>query len=209
MTHIIANSASSNKTLILASQSPRRKDLLRQLGYQFTVQTSNIDETIKENEVAYDYVLRLAKKKAEHVLALLPKEEQAYSVVLGSDTSVVFNGQILGKPVNEDDCINMLSLLSNNQHQVLTAIALVSESGVQREVVSTDIFFKVLTKAEIQSYWLTGEPHDKAGGYGIQGIAGQFVKTIKGSYSAVVGLPLYETAQLLAKAGFVGSIHTR
>ena len=209
MTNLIATSASTNKKLILASQSPRRQDLLAQLGYQFSVQASDIDETVKINETAYDYVLRLAKQKAAHIFTLLPKAEQAHSCVLGSDTSVVLNGEILGKPVDEDDCINTLSLLSNNQHQVLTAIALVSESGVQGQVISTDVFFKALTTAEIQSYWLTGEPQDKAGSYGIQGIAGQFVKTIQGSYSAVVGLPLYETAELLANAGFVGSIHTK
>lgn len=209
MTNSIANSKSTNKKLILASQSPRRRELLAQLGYQFSVQASDIDETVEPAETAYNYVLRLAKQKALHILNLLPEAEQANSFVLGSDTSVVFNGQILGKPNNKADCLNMLSLLSNNQHQVLTAIALVSKNSAQGQVITTEVVFKVLTKAEISAYWLTGEPQDKAGSYGIQGIAGQFVKKINGSYSAVVGLPLYETAQLLAKAGFVGSIHAK
>ena len=207
MTTLLANSVNTNQKLILASQSPRRRELLAQLGYQFTVQVSDIDEVVKKSETPYDYVLRLAKQKAQHVLALLPKVEQQHSHVLGSDTCVVLNDQILGKPENEDDCINTLSLLSNNQHQVLTAIALVSHSDVQAQVITTQVSFKTLSKAEIQAYWLTGEPQDKAGSYGIQGIAGQFVKSINGSYSAVVGLPLYETAQLLAKAGFIGAIN--
>jgi len=203
------DSTKAKQKLILASQSPRRRELLAQLGYQFSVQASDIDETVEQVETPHNYVLRLAKHKALHILNLLPEAEQAHSFVLGSDTSVIFNGTILGKPENEQDCINTLSLLSNNQHQVLTAIALVSKNSVQGQVISTEVTFKTLTKAEISAYWLTGEPQDKAGSYGIQGIAGQFVKTINGSYSAVVGLPLYETAQLLANAGFVGSIDTK
>lgn len=193
-------------SLILASQSPRRRQLLAQLGYQFSVQASDIDETVISTETPADYVLRLAKQKAQHVFNLLPETEQAQGFVLGSDTSVVFNDQILGKPANEQDCITTLSLLSNKQHQVLTAIALVSKGSVQAQVVTTDVSFTSLSHAQILAYWLTGEPQDKAGSYAIQGIAGQFVKAINGSYSAVVGLPLYETAQLLTNAGFVGSI---
>ncbi len=209
MTKVIVNSTNTSQKLILASQSPRRRELLAQLGYQFSVQASDIDETVDKAETAYDYVLRLAKHKAQHVLNLLPEAERVNSYVLGSDTSVVFNGKILGKPDNQEDCINILSSLSNNQHQVLTAIALASQAGVQGQVITTEVVFKTLTRAEIAAYWLTGEPQDKAGSYGIQGIGGQFVKTINGSYSAVVGLPLYETAQLLANAGFVGSIHAK
>ncbi|WP_057182625.1 MULTISPECIES: Maf family protein [Colwellia] len=209
MTDSIINTITSGQQLILASQSPRRRELLTQLGYQFTVRVSDIDETVEATETAHDYVLRLAKLKAQHVLRLLPKAEQANSHVLGSDTCVVLNGQILGKPVNEADCLKTLSLLSNNQHQVLTAITLASQTSVQGQVISTQVTFKALSKAEIHAYWLTGEPQDKAGSYGIQGIAGQFVKSINGSYSAVVGLPLYETAQLLAKAGFIGAINAK
>ncbi|KGJ92353.1 Maf family protein [Colwellia psychrerythraea] len=209
MTNPIANSINTSQKLILASQSPRRSELLAQLGYQFSVQPSDIDETVTKDEVAHDYVLRLAKQKAQHVFSLLSQAEQKHSHVLGSDTSVVFDGNILGKPDNEADCIKTLTLLSNNQHQVLTAIALASISGVVGQVISTEVSFKALTIEEISSYWLSGEPQDKAGSYGIQGIAGQFVKTINGSYSAVVGLPLYETTELLANAGFTGSIHAK
>lgn len=209
MTNKIVNSTKTDPKLILASQSPRRRELLAQLGYQFSVQASDIDETVESAETAYGYVLRLAEQKAQHVLSLLPEAERSNSYVLGSDTSVVFDGKILGKPDDLEDCVNTLSLLSNSQHQVLTAIALASEEGMKGQVVTTEVTFMTLTKAEMTAYWLTGEPQDKAGSYGIQGIAGQFVKTINGSYSAVVGLPLYETAQLLASAGFSSSIHTK
>ena len=203
---VTVNDQSATNLLILASQSPRRKQFLAQLGYQFNVQASDIDERILSSEIAYDYVLRLAKQKALHVFDSLSSAEQQVSSVLGSDTCVVVDGTILGKPSNENDCIATLSLLSDCQHQVLTAIALVNHTGIQGQVVTTQVTFKALSRAEIQAYWLTGEPQDKAGSYGIQGIAGQFVKTINGSYSAVVGLPLYETAQLLNNAGYFGAI---
>jgi septum formation protein len=176
------------------------------LGYQFSVQASDIDERILPSELAYDYVFRLAKQKALHVFDSLSSAEQQVSSVLGSDTCVVVDDKILGKPRNEDDCIATLSSLSNRQHQVMTAIALVNTKGIEGQVITTEVTFKALSKTEIQAYWLTGEPQDKAGSYGIQGIAGQFVKTINGSYSAVVGLPLYETAQLLNNAGYHGAI---
>lgn len=205
MTSLTANNA--NQQLILASQSPRRSELLAQLGFQFSIQASDIDETVFVDEIAHDYVLRLAKQKAQHVFSSLSVAEQEYSVVLGSDTSVVFDGKILGKPDSQEDCIETLSLLSDKQHQVVTAIALAHSAGVTGQVVTTKVTFKKLSKAEIQAYWLTGEPQDKAGSYGIQGIAGQFVKSIDGSYSAVVGLPLYETAQILMDVGLTGAIN--
>jgi len=209
MTSLKMNSPNSTKKLILASQSPRRRDLLLQLGYQFTVQVSDIDETVKKDETPHEYVQRLAKQKAQHVQTLLPKIEKESSYVLGSDTCVVLNGKILGKPDSEEACLSTLLLLSNNQHQVLTAIAIASPTGIQGQVISTEVTFKTLSRAEIKAYWLTGEPQDKAGSYGIQGIAGQFVKNINGSYSAVVGLPLYETAQLLTSVGLIGAINTK
>lgn len=207
MTHSIANE--TQPKLILASQSPRRRELLSQLGFQFSIQVSDIDESVVSTETAYDYVLRLAKQKAQHIFNQLNHDEKSHSFVVGSDTCVVFNDQILGKPESEEDCINTLSLLSNNSHQVLTGVALVGQDSIKGEVVTTDVTFKTLSKAEISAYWLTGEPQDKAGSYGIQGIAGQFVKSINGSYSAVVGLPLYETAKLLTDAGFIGAINAK
>lgn len=191
----------SENKLILASQSPRRKALLAQLGYSFTIQASDIDETLLSNESPHDYVLRLALEKAQKIFVSLPMLEKKSAVVLGSDTSVVINNTVLGKPENLADCINTLSLLSGKQHEVLTAIALVSEGEIKTHLVTTKVFFKALSLVEIESYWQTGEPKDKAGSYAIQGLAGQFVKAIHGSYSAVVGLPLYETAELLSQFG--------
>jgi septum formation protein len=181
--------------LILASQSPRRKELLSQLGYQFQTISADIDESIIENELPRDYVLRLAIEKAKAVA----QNQSTDCLVLGSDTSVIFEQHILGKPESLEDCCKQLLMLSNNTHQVLTAIAVVRNNKVYSAIISTDVTFKTLSIEEIQRYWHTGEPRDKAGSYGIQGIGGQFVTQIKGSYSAVVGLPLYETAKLLAE----------
>ena len=194
------------KQLILASQSPRRKMLLEQLGYQFSTLVADIDESVCDHESAKDYVLRLAQEKARAIFNTLTLEQQMQSLVLGADTCVVIDGIILGKPANEAECIETLQRLENNQHQVLTAIAVIGYKkqdaiDERSQVIETQVSFKALSVSEIKRYWQTGEPCDKAGSYAIQGIGGQFVTTINGSYSAVVGLPLYETAQLLAKSG--------
>ena len=194
------------KQLILASQSPRRKTLLEQLGYQFSTLVADIDESVCDHESAEAYVLRLAKDKALAIFHTLPKEKQQQSLVLGADTCVVIDGIILGKPESEAECIETLLRLENNYHQVFTAIAVVGYEKentveVRTNIIMTQVHFKALTVDEIKRYWQTGEPCDKAGSYAIQGTGGQFITTINGSYSAVVGLPLYETAQLLAKAG--------
>lgn len=199
------------KQLILASQSPRRKDLLAQLGYQFSCQSPDINESVRSNESTEDYVLRLAQAKAQAIFSILPPLSQTQTIVLGSDTCVVIAGEVLGKPENEAECIATLMRLENKQHQVMTAIAAISQDQTDKidivsKLVITQVQFKALTLDEIKQYWQTGEPCDKAGAYAIQGIGGQFVTTIKGSYSAVVGLPLYETAQLLAKVGLPTSL---
>ncbi|MFT7006482.1 MAG: septum formation protein [Colwellia sp.] len=199
------------KQLILASQSPRRKTLLEQLGYQFSTLVADIDESVCDHENAKDYVLRLAQEKALAIFHSLAQEQKKQSLVLGADTCVVIDGIILGKPANEAECIETLLRLANNQHQVLTAIAVagysaVDTTNVHSKIVETQVQFKALTLSEIKRYWQTGEPCDKAGSYAIQGLGGQFVTTINGSYSAVVGLPLYETAQLLAKLGLPTTI---
>lgn len=183
--------------LILASQSPRRKELLAQLGYRFTCSPADIDESVQLNESPGHYVTRLAIEKAEHIA----KTAKPDDFVLGSDTSVVKNSHILGKPKDLSESIEMLSMLSGSSHQVLTAIAVVKANTVKSMLIETDVTFKVLTETEMTNYWLTNEPQDKAGSYGIQGIGGQFITQIKGSYSAVVGLPLYETALLLTNMG--------
>ncbi|WP_426359771.1 Maf family protein [Pseudocolwellia sp. HL-MZ19] len=191
-------------SLVLASQSPRRQELLTQIGYTFTCKPANINEDIKGNETPFDYVNRLAIEKAQASYQNIEESHQDSAVVLGSDTSVVYNDCILGKPADLDECIAQLQMLSGNTHQVLTSIAVISKDKVLSEAITTDVTFKVLSLDEITCYWETGEPQDKAGSYGIQGIAAQFVINISGSYSAVVGLPLYETAQLLSKFG----VHT-
>lgn len=198
----------SENQLILASQSPRRKALLSQLGYTFKVQASDIDESIVPQESPADYVLRLAFEKAQKIFLSLPNTAKKSAVVIGSDTSVVINNIILGKPEEVKDCVKTLSLLSGQEHQVLTAIAVVSDKKTKTQLVTTKVFFKALTLAEIKAYWKTGEPQDKAGSYAIQGVAGQFVKAIHGSYSAVVGLPLYETAELLSQFNLSSNIES-
>lgn len=185
------------KKLILASQSPRRQELLAQLGYQFSCLPADIDESVLAHETPREYVERLACQKAQYIA----KNQSDTTLVLGSDTCVVFRDEILGKPANISQCVAHLSLLAGQVHQVLTAIAVVKGELSKSVVVSTEVEFKPLSLQEMQNYWQTGEPQDKAGSYGIQGIGGQFVKQIKGSYSSVVGLPLYETAQLLASFG--------
>lgn len=190
-------------TLILASQSPRRRELLEQLGYSFQCLPADIDESILNNEAAEQYVARLALEKAK---AVAKRQVNENAVILGSDTSVVFQEKILGKPASLEDCIAILNMLSDSTHKVLTAVAVVKAQRSEVVVVTTEVMFKKLSTNEIARYWQTGEPQDKAGAYGIQGIAGQFVKQIQGSYSAVVGLPLYETAQLLSSFGVNSAI---
>lgn len=186
--------------LILASQSPRRKSLLTQLGYEFSCMPANIDETTKVDEQPSDYVARLAYEKAANIANSIiadSTEDKTPFAVLGSDTSVVIDGRILGKPEDFNDFASMMNLLSGNCHQVMTAISVVTRQTSETQVIVADVYFASLTEQDIKAYWETGEPQDKAGGYGIQGIAGKFVTKINGSYSAIVGLPLYETDQLL------------
>lgn len=186
--------------LYLASKSPRRKELLQQIVNDFQLLSAPIDEVAYANESAEDFVLRMANEKAEAGLNLID-DNNAW--VLGSDTVVVINGEILGKPNDESHFIEMMNLLSGQKHQVMTALALQSKTMSHSDVVITDVEFRTISAEEIKQYWLTGEPQDKAGGYGIQGLAGKFVKRINGSYSSVVGLPLCETEQWLKKAKII------
>ncbi|MCL9775113.1 Maf family protein [Vibrio methylphosphonaticus] len=183
--------------IVLASTSPRRKELLDQLGYEFSTISPDIEELKGEQESAEAYVERLSLEKALAGLNASEGDDNNDAVVIGSDTVVVQNGKVLEKPVDFDDAQRMLQLLANNQHQVMTAVSVVSTNKQASVVVKTDVWFKPLTDNEIQQYWLSGEPQDKAGSYGIQGLGGRFVSRIEGSYYAVVGLPLYETDQLL------------
>lgn len=183
------------RRLILASSSPRRQELLTQIGVPFSVQVPAIDETPLAGEAPPAYVQRMAEEKARAVLA-----QQAGDVcVLAADTSVIVDGLILGKPTDAADAKAMLRRLSGREHQVLSAIAVADQSRLNSHVVSCKVAFRTLTDAEIDAYWLTGEPRDKAGSYAIQGLGAVFVQAIHGSYSAVVGLPLAETAALLGE----------
>ena len=182
--------------LILASASPRRRELLAQIGVRVDVAPADIDEHEYPNETAAEYVKRLAEEKAK-----VGFECGDGRPALGSDTTVVVDDQILGKPLDFNEAQRMLKQLSGRWHQVITAVAIHSHSFVESRVVVTDVEFRALSETEIAQYWESGEPTDKAGGYGIQGLGAVFVKRIEGSYSSVVGLPLCETAELLAQAG--------
>ncbi len=179
--------------ILLASQSPRRKLLLEQIGVRFNLISTTIEELQRNMEQPTEFVLRMAEEKA---LAGL-KASAGQLPVLGADTVVVFNQCVMGKPTNYADAYRMLSLLSGNTHHVLTAVAIANGSRVESLLSDTEVLFNSLSDNEIKAYWLSGEPQDKAGAYGIQGLGAVFVKQITGSYSCVVGLPLSETVELL------------
>ena len=186
-------------SLHLASASPRRRELLAQIGVPFVTLIASIDETALPGEPAERYVERLAREKALAGRAAL--SDPADAVVLGADTAVVLDGCILGKPADRAECLATLAALSGREHQVLTAVALASAQRIESRVVASRVRFRPLRAGEAEAYWATGEPCDKAGSYGIQGLAAVFVSQLEGSYSAVVGLPLCETAQLLGEFG--------
>lgn len=185
--------------LFLASGSPRRRELLTQIGVAFSVIGAEIDETPLPDESPAAYVERLARGKAQAGRARLNANAQA--CVLGADTAVVLDGKILGKPLDEADALAMLMSLSGQEHEVLTAIALLDGERCESRVVCSLVRFRPINAAEASAYWASGEPRDKAGGYGIQGLGAVFVSSLNGSYSAVVGLPLCETAELLGHFG--------
>ena len=185
--------------LVLASQSPRRAELLKQIDVPFSQYSVDIDETVLRHEKPEDYVQRMAQEKS----SVGYQTAKANHVVLGADTIVVANNSILGKPQDETDGMRMLSILSDNSHQVFTAVSLTSATKQKTIMVETQVCFGPLSTQQMAWYWQTGEPKDKAGSYAIQGLGGQFVKHIKGSYSAVVGLPLYQTRMLLIEFGII------
>ncbi|MFB8831307.1 Maf family protein [Azotobacter sp. CWF10] len=185
--------------LYLASGSPRRRELLMQIGVPFVPLAVAIDESPAPDETPATYVERLARDKAAAGLASLIGDRQA--VVLGADTTVVLDGRILGKPRDRAEAQAMLQALGGRGHEVLTAVALAAAGRCEARVVRSRVAFRPIAADEAEAYWTTGEPRDKAGGYAIQGLAAVFVSHLEGSYSAVVGLPLCETAQLLAEFG--------
>jgi septum formation protein len=185
--------------LILASSSPRRSQLLKLAGLDFTVEAADIDERIQPDEAPATYVQRLALEKAQAVWDRHRSEENADLVVLGADTTVVCDGMILGKPVDQADARRMLEMLAGRTHQVLTGIAAVSRRGLFSEVEITQVFFDLISEEEMVHYLASGEPMDKAGAYGIQGYAARWIPRIEGCFFNVMGLPLARTMELLAK----------
>lgn len=187
---------STNPVLCLASVSPRRRELLSQIGVSHLVMGANIDEAVLPGETPGGYVSRLARQKA---LAIRLGGQKL--PVLAADTTVAVAGKIFGKPRDRADAVDMLAELSGRAHEVLTAIALADSRGVAERLSSSTVRFRELSRQECLQYWETGEPRDKAGGYAIQGFGAVFVESLRGSYSGVMGLPLFETGELLRAAG--------
>jgi septum formation protein len=184
--------------VFLASASPRRRELLRQIGVACRVLQVAVDESVHPLEAPAAYVARLAVLKAD---AGWNAQASRDAVVLAADTSVVFKGEILGKPQNAADGEAMLLKLSGQTHEVLTAVALRTPAGTECRVSRSEVSFRPIERAEARTYWDTGEPQDKAGGYAVQGLGAIFIAHLTGSFSGVMGLPLFETAALLQGAG--------
>ena len=185
-------------TLYLASASPRRHELLKQIGVNFNVVSVNVDESGLPNESPADYVKRVAQAKAVAGFQALSDPQ---AVVLGGDTSVICGGRIFGKPEHQAHARDMMRALSGGWHEVYSAITLVDATRQETRLVKTKVRFRTISDSEAARYWQTGEPEGKAGGYAIQGLGSVFVDRIEGSYTGVVGLPVAETAQLLGQFG--------
>lgn len=198
-----------DKKIYLASKSPRRRELLRQIGVEFellmlrndTPRGPDVTEVVHPGELAADYVARVSKEKAAFAWSIVQNRRLTVRPVLAADTTVTIDGEILGKPGNRDEAVEMLERLSGRTHQVLTSIAVQHVDMLEQVTQVSDVRFAKLSAASIKAYCATQEPYDKAGGYGIQGLAALFVEHIDGSHSGIMGLPLYETAILLRKAG--------
>jgi septum formation protein len=196
--------------IYLASRSPRRRELLKQIGVAFDVlllredpaRGEDVDERVMDGESPQDYVTRIAKAKAELGWVRVLQRRLRPNPVLGADTSVIIEGELLGKPEGRQDAERMLTMLSGRSHQVLSAVALCYRELVELRLSSTTVEFRALTEAEIRRYVATGEPLDKAGAYAIQGRGAAFVRSISGSYSGVMGLPLFEMVELMQHFGF-------
>jgi septum formation protein len=187
---------SSPPVVRLASVSPRRRELLAQIGVPHVVTGAHIDESVHAGERPHDYVQRMARTKAQAVW-----DQDRSLPVLAADTTVVLDGLVFGKPLDRADALRMLSLLSGRTHDVLTAVSLASEAGLAMRMSVSSVRFRPLREDEIAAYWETGEPKDKAGAYAVQGLAAVFIESLSGSYSGVMGLPLFETSELLRAAG--------
>lgn len=199
----------SVKKIYLASRSPRRRELLMQIGVGFELlllrddlaRGKDVDESPLPGENPHDYVLRVCHAKAEVGWLHVQQRRLPFFPVLAADTAVVLNDRIMGKPANRDEAIEMLQALSGKRHEVLTAVAVAKAGRIEQKLSASIVQFGKLTDRAIRRYAMTGEPLDKAGAYAIQGYAAAFIEKIEGSYSGVMGLPLYETAELLASFG--------
>jgi septum formation protein len=198
-----------DRKIYLASKSPRRRELLRQIGVDFellllrndTPRGPDVTELVRPGEAAMDYVVRVANEKAAFAWRLVMHRHLTPRPVLAADTTVTIDGEILGKPGSAQEAIDMLERLSGRTHQVLTSVAVHARDFAEQATQVSEVRFAKLSPATIKAYCATPEPYDKAGGYGIQGIASMFVEHIEGSHSGIMGLPLHETAALLRKAG--------
>ena len=191
----------SATTIILASASPRRQELLRQVGIGFEVLAANLEETRRPDESPAEYVQRVAADKARRVAGLLAERGLPPHPVLGADTEVIVEDDVLGKPRDRDHAAQLLRRLSGRTHTVLSALCLVLPVGEYRALSASRVRFAALREVEIENYVASGEADDKAGGYAVQGRAAAFIERIEGSYSGIMGLPLFELTQLLKQAG--------
>ena len=195
--------------IYLASRSPRRRELLHQIGVEHEVLTQRIkpargpdvNEDVRPGEAPRDYVMRVCRDKAESGWTRIEQRKLPLRALLAADTTVCMGEEIFGTPADATEAAGFLARLSGSEHEVLTAVALKYQDRLELALSSTRVRFRVLARAEIDRYVASGEPMDKAGAYGIQGHAGAFITEIRGSYSGVMGLPLYETAQLLKRFG--------
>jgi septum formation protein len=198
-----------DKKIYLASKSPRRRELLRQVGVEFELlmlrnegpRGADVSEEVLPGESPRDYVTRVANEKAAFAWNMVLARRLVQRPVLAADTTVTIDGEILHKPANTEEAVAMLTRLSGKTHQVLTSVAVHHTNMAETVTQVSDVRFATLSPASIQAYCATTEPYDKAGGYGIQGLASLFIEHIEGSHSGIMGLPLFETAQLLRKAG--------
>ena len=202
----------TDKKIYLASKSPRRRELLRQVGVEFELLMlrsdparggEDVSEAVLPGEDPHTYVARVAKEKGAFAWNILQMRRQPLRPILTADTTVTLDGEILGKPTDNAEAVAMLERLSGRSHEVLTSVAIHAERVVEQVTQVSTVRFARLTPAQVKAYCATTEPYDKAGGYGIQGLAALFVEHIEGSHSGIMGLPLFETAALLRKAGIV------
>jgi len=199
----------AEQKIYLASKSPRRRELLRQIGVEFEIlmlrEAPGLTEAVSEiphpNEDPEVYVRRVAREKGEAGWQTVLERKLPFRPVLSADTTVSIDGKILGKPADADEAIKILQWLSGRTHEVLTAITVTAEGKMSEALSRSEVRFAHLDEASLRAYCATKEPYDKAGAYGVQGPAAQFIEFISGSYSGIMGLPLFETAQLLQKAG--------